>query len=59
MEQEIYEVDLGKTVGDDRPEKVYYRGQTSWRGQKNHRFSGQGHKLRLIDTSKMRDEKKD
>lgn len=59
MQREIYEVDLPKTVGDDKPDKAYFRGQTSWRGQRNHRFAGQGHKLRLIDVKHIRDENKE
>lgn len=32
MEREVYEVDLGRSVSDDYPERVYYTGQNSWNG---------------------------
>lgn len=53
MEREIYEVDLGRTVSDDKPERKYYTGQNSWRGQAPHRLSGQGHKLTRLHEKNM------
>lgn len=32
MEREIYEVDLGPTISDDKPERIYHTGSSSWSG---------------------------
>ena len=34
MEREIYEVDMGPSVSDDKPEREYFTGRGSWAGQR-------------------------